>query len=236
MLWISILCYAKERSQIFCSCLRNRLELHSSCYSTYSMRLDCFSFTVETHYVSFYIVKVNQRCFYYTVIKWTSCLRYKTSMWWIGKFLSIFILLLSQYLRNESTNRFKYVVIKLKDARNQERNQDHKLCSLVMILVFIIYSHSHNVSLRTVFHPHTRSPLGRNFWRWNGTILRETSCCQGVWLILWEFTILFSKRNSGWVQSCQPITHDLDHSGTSPRPYDMDVKCPLGHLSSVHSV
>ena len=36
--------------------------------------------------------------------------------------------------------------------------------------------------------------------------------------------------------SCQSITRDVDHLGTSPRPYGMDVKCPLGHLSSVYSV
>ena len=34
--------------------------------------------------------------------------------------------------------------------------------------------------------------------------------------------------------SCQAITRDLDHSGTSPRPYGMDVNCPLWHLCSVY--
>ena len=36
--------------------------------------------------------------------------------------------------------------------------------------------------------------------------------------------------------NCQPITRHLDHSGTSPRPYGIDIICPLEHLTSVYSV
>ena len=39
-----------------------------------------------------------------------------------------------------------------------------------------------------------------------------------------------------WFITSQPITRHLDHSGTSPRPYGIDIICPLEHLTSVYSV
>ena len=48
--------------------------------------------------------------------------------------------------------------------------------------------------LRRVSHRDTRSPLGRKFWRWNGTILREASCFQGVWLISMKKSLYYSPR------------------------------------------
>ena len=52
-----------------------------------------------------------------------------------------------------------------------------------------------------------------------------------------EITILFSKRNSGWVHEL--VKQSLKTWTTRERVRglnDMDVKCPLGHLCSVYSV
>ena len=73
--------------------------------------------------------------------------------------------------------------------------------------------------LRRVSHRDTRSPLGRKFWRWNGTILREASCCQGVWLISMKKSPYYSPRGIvvGFM-SCQAITPHLVYSRNIPRP------------------